>query len=111
MEAYAARLPVVSFLPIAGHGRENAERMAEFGSSRYARTRAELFAALEELTAPGGARDRQVARARALFAGDAACTIQAVADRSPQSLVRALGRLAGRLESAGLPAAPLVDLV
>ncbi len=84
MEAYAARLPVVSFLPIAGHGRENAQWMNDYGSNRYAQTNEELFAALEELTVPGGARDRQIARARALFAGDAARTIDAAARRSAE---------------------------
>ncbi len=79
MEAYAARLPVVSFLPIAGHGRENAQWMNDYGSNRYAQTDQELYAALEELTVSGGARDRQVARARALFAGDAARTIDVAA--------------------------------
>ena len=38
MEAYAARLPVVSFLPIAGHGRENAQWMSSYGSNRYAQS-------------------------------------------------------------------------
>jgi hypothetical protein len=84
MEAYAARLPVVSYLPIAGHGRENAQWMNAYGSNRYAQTDDELFAALEELTVPGGARDRQVARARALFAGDAARTIDAHAGQSAE---------------------------
>ena len=84
MEAYAARLPVVSFLPIAGHGRENAQWMNDYGSNRYAQTDEELFAALDELTVPGGARDRQVARARALFAGDAARTIDTAARRSAE---------------------------
>ncbi|MGZ8753394.1 MAG: MGDG synthase family glycosyltransferase [Acidimicrobiia bacterium] len=84
MEAYAARLPVVSFLPIAGHGRENAQWMSEYGSNRYAQTDDELFAALEELTVPGGARDRQIARARALFAGDAARAIDGAARRGTE---------------------------
>jgi UDP-N-acetylglucosamine:LPS N-acetylglucosamine transferase len=79
MEAYATQLPVVSYRPIAGHGRENAACMAEHGAARHARTDAELVAALDELTTPGSARSRQVARAGALFAGDPARTVHAVA--------------------------------
>ena len=36
LEAMRAGLPVVSFQPIAGHGRENTARMAEAGVSRLA---------------------------------------------------------------------------
>ncbi len=36
LEALRAGLPVVSFQPIAGHGRENTARMAEAGVSRLA---------------------------------------------------------------------------
>lgn len=70
-EAFAVGLPVVTFLPIAGHGKDNAEGMAGVGVTRYARSEAELDAALSTLTARGPERDAQVARARALFAGDA----------------------------------------
>ena len=38
-EAFAVGLPVVTFKPIAGHGKDNAEGMAEIGVSRYARHR------------------------------------------------------------------------
>ena len=34
MEAFASWLPVVSFEPIAGHGKDNAEQMAEAGRKR-----------------------------------------------------------------------------
>jgi UDP-N-acetylglucosamine:LPS N-acetylglucosamine transferase len=60
LEAMRAGLPVVSFQPIAGHGRENTTRMAAAGVSRLARDPAGLRAALEELTSPGRARTRQV---------------------------------------------------
>src|SRR5207248_3392108 len=43
MEAFAAGLPVVSFEPIAGHGKDNAEQMAEAGVADYAASQAELF--------------------------------------------------------------------
>jgi len=70
-EAFACGLPVVTFLPIAGHGKDNADGMAALGVTRYAHDEAELAQALALTTAPGPERDAQIARARALFAGDA----------------------------------------
>jgi UDP-N-acetylglucosamine:LPS N-acetylglucosamine transferase len=70
MEAFAAGLPVVTFHPIAGHGKDNAKYMSGSGVSRYARNDAELQAALATATTPGSARDAMIAAARALFAGD-----------------------------------------
>src|SRR6185436_7000707 len=52
-EAFAVGLPVVTFLPIAGHGKDNAEGMAELGCTKYARTPEELREALPLLTTPG----------------------------------------------------------
>jgi processive 1,2-diacylglycerol beta-glucosyltransferase len=70
-EAFAVGLPVVTFLPIAGHGKDNAEGMAKLGCTQYARTPEELRDALTELTQPGPERSRQIAVAHGLFAGDA----------------------------------------
>ncbi len=71
-EAFAVGLPVVTFLPIAGHGKDNAEGMEALGVTRYARTTEELRAALDVLAVPGPERQAQIARAHALFVGDAA---------------------------------------
>ncbi len=70
MEAFALGIPVVSFQPIAGHGKENAKTMAISGVSHYAHSDAELRDALAEATNPGPARDEMVAAGRALFAED-----------------------------------------
>lgn len=72
MEAFAAGLPVISFQPIAGHGKDNARYMALAGVSEYARDDEELAAALERATSPGPERERMIAAGRALFAGDPA---------------------------------------
>jgi hypothetical protein len=72
MEAFATGLPVISFQPIAGHGKDNAKYMAISGVSRYARDDGELADALAEATMPGPARDDMIAAGRALFAGDPA---------------------------------------
>jgi len=70
MEAFAAGVPVVSFHPIAGHGKENAKTMATSGVSRYAHSDAELADALAEATTLGPARDALIAAGHQLFAGD-----------------------------------------
>jgi UDP-N-acetylglucosamine:LPS N-acetylglucosamine transferase len=67
LEALRAGLPVVSFQPIAGHGRENTARMAEAGVSRLARDASELIEALSVLTSAGRARTDQVETGRAMF--------------------------------------------
>jgi UDP-N-acetylglucosamine:LPS N-acetylglucosamine transferase len=83
MEAFAAGLPVVTFSPIPGHGRDNAQTMAAAGVNRYAHDVDELHAALAELSAPGPARDELIARGRALFAGDAATEVVDLAHEQP----------------------------
>ncbi len=80
-EAFAIGLPVVTYLPIAGHGKDNADGMAELGVTRYARTEAELADALAGATTPGPDRDAQIQRARALFAGDAKLDVLEYADQ------------------------------
>ena len=79
MEAFAAGVPVVTFRPIAGHGKENARTMASSGVSRYAHDDTELTDALREATTPGPARDALVAAGRALFSADPAAHVESLA--------------------------------
>jgi processive 1,2-diacylglycerol beta-glucosyltransferase len=72
MEAFAAELPVISFQPIAGHGKDNAKYMEVSGVSRYARGQDDLVEALSDATTPGPARDQMIAAGSALFSGDPA---------------------------------------
>jgi UDP-N-acetylglucosamine:LPS N-acetylglucosamine transferase len=65
-EAFAAGLPVISYRPIPGHGREGALAMARAGLSAHARSAAELLAALDRLDDPRE-RDRHITRGAALF--------------------------------------------
>jgi processive 1,2-diacylglycerol beta-glucosyltransferase len=67
LEAMRAGLPVVSFHPIAGHGRENTTRMAAAGVSRLASDPGSLGRALAAITVPGPDRDAQVSRGQAMF--------------------------------------------
>lgn len=70
MEAFAAGLPVVSYRPIAGHGRENAVDMERAGVAAYVRKSGYLRADLDRVTGPD--RERLTAAGHAMFAGDAA---------------------------------------
>ena len=86
MEAFAAGLPVVSYRPIAGHGRGNARDMEAAGVASLADP-ATLRRTLDDTLGAGGAK-RQLA-GRAMFAGDAAQDIvqlAAEARRAPVSL-------------------------
>ncbi len=80
-EAFAVGLPVVTFLPIAGHGRDNAEGMSELGVTRYARDGDELRDALTVLSRPSRERQEQIARAHDLFVGDATVDVLSEATR------------------------------
>jgi len=83
MEAFSCGLPVITYQPIAGHGRGNAQMMEDAGVSRYARDEAQLHAALRELTAPGPERDRLIAGGRSLFTGDPAADVDDLAASQP----------------------------
>jgi len=75
MEALAVGLPVVTYLPIPGHGRENGAQMERAGVAAYARSADELLPVLDRVT--GLAGRRQVAAGRAMFRGDAADDVAA----------------------------------
>ncbi|MEX0663586.1 MAG: glycosyltransferase [Acidimicrobiia bacterium] len=97
MEAFAAGLPVITFRPIPGHGKDNASCMAAAGVSRYARDEHELAEALDQATAPGLERDTLVASGQALFAGDPADdAIELAADTPAHALLTPLRVRRGR---------------
>jgi len=70
-EAFAAGLPVVSYRPIPGHGRDGALAMARAGLSVYAGGPRDLLAALDRMADPAE-RARLVAAGAALFAAPSA---------------------------------------
>jgi UDP-N-acetylglucosamine:LPS N-acetylglucosamine transferase len=72
VQALAARLPVVGYRPIAGHGAEGVVRMAYIGATTFAERPDALIDALGAMTGPGPARERQIAAGLALFADDPA---------------------------------------
>jgi UDP-N-acetylglucosamine:LPS N-acetylglucosamine transferase len=90
MEAFAVGLPVISYRPIAGHGKDNAETMAKAGVNCYARSDDELHDILRAVTVPGEARDRLVDTARRLFVDDPAKDVEELA--SAEKLTDRQGR-------------------
>jgi processive 1,2-diacylglycerol beta-glucosyltransferase len=72
LEALRMGLPVVSYDPIAGHGRENTSAMARAGVSTLAADGPGLLAALDSVTEPGPRRLAQVDAGRAMFVADGA---------------------------------------
>lgn len=94
-EAMRIGLPVISYRPIAGHGKENTAAMAAAGVSRMASDPAELSRMLIDVGLPGPIRDAQIRAGRSMFVSDAAqgvldaipVTAEAVVRRSRQPRV------------------------
>ncbi|MDQ1369163.1 MAG: hypothetical protein QOF20_1516 [Acidimicrobiaceae bacterium] len=76
MEALSVGLPIISFRPIAGHGKENTAEMQDAGVSRVARNAHQLLALLDDVTAPSPARQAMVAAGKAMFVADPARYVQ-----------------------------------
>jgi processive 1,2-diacylglycerol beta-glucosyltransferase len=70
MEALSVGLPIISFHPIAGHGKENTAEMQAAGVSRVARNARELLTLLDQVTVAGPARRSIVDAGLAMFALD-----------------------------------------
>ena len=79
LEAMGAGLPVVTFRPIPGHGRNSAAAMSAAGVSCLASTGDELVEDLGKLGRPGPARSVQLAASANLFSGDASAAVEAIA--------------------------------
>jgi UDP-N-acetylglucosamine:LPS N-acetylglucosamine transferase len=108
LEAMRAGLPVVSFQPIAGHGRENTARMDQAGVSRLALTPDDLVGALDELTSPGEARSAQIAAGQAMFrVGADSLTLATAATAGPVPRRRRPAVYAGRAAAALIAVAAL----
>jgi UDP-N-acetylglucosamine:LPS N-acetylglucosamine transferase len=98
MEALSVGLPIISFKPIAGHGKENTSEMDEAGVSRMARSTAELLHALDLVTAPGPVRTGMIQAGRAMFTSDPADHVLELADearRQPLAIPQPAAAAAG----------------
>ncbi len=91
MEAFAVGLPVITYLPIAGHGKDNAEMMARAGVNCYARDSDELQTILRQVTRPSPERDALIDTARKLFVADPADDVEELAQT--EHLVDRKGRV------------------
>lgn len=80
-EALATAVPVVSYRPIPGHGRDDAQMMARCGVSVVLDDPAGLVRALQQVTE--GAFDERVRRGRALFGTDPADVVAQMVDHRP----------------------------
>lgn len=70
MEALSVGLPIISYRPIAGHGKENTAEMQKAGVSRVARTPGQLLQFLDQVTIEGPARQAMIDAGRAMFVAD-----------------------------------------
>jgi UDP-N-acetylglucosamine:LPS N-acetylglucosamine transferase len=107
LEAMRAKLPLVSFHPIPGHGRNSAAAMTAAGVSRWARSQSDLLGQVEQLGRPGHARQAQLAAAAALFSQDAALQVAKLGSRGPVQLLplRPAVRVARSAATVGFGAA------
>jgi processive 1,2-diacylglycerol beta-glucosyltransferase len=91
MEAFASGLRVVSYRPIAGHGRHNASTMAASGVSTYARDQVELATALANDGPSEPAWIAMQTAGRNLFRADAAEHVVELAATAPQAVAASTG--------------------
>ncbi|MEU7281713.1 galactosyldiacylglycerol synthase [Streptomyces sp. NPDC045431] len=80
VQALAARVPVVGYRPIPGHGAVGVRRMAAEGLTVYASGLAELLDLTARLARPGPERERRVERGAAVFRDDAARLVAGLGD-------------------------------
>ncbi len=106
LEAMGAGLPLVTFRPIPGHGRNSAAAMSAAGVSCLAHSGQELLANLGQLGPPGRARTTQLTAAGRLFTDDAAKTVAEMAIFGVPSLprLRPVARAARAASAAALAA-------
>ncbi|MGH9062476.1 MAG: MGDG synthase family glycosyltransferase [Acidimicrobiales bacterium] len=76
MEAFAVGLPVITFRPIPGHGRQNALDMDRAGVAAYAVGPDDLEATISQVISRSG---HMTGLGRAMFSGDAATEVREVA--------------------------------
>jgi UDP-N-acetylglucosamine:LPS N-acetylglucosamine transferase len=78
-EALRAGLPIVTFRPISGHGRDDANALARLGLTEVVDEEAGLLAAADKLVRDPALRRGRIAGGTGLFCGDAADAVERVA--------------------------------
>lgn len=99
MEAFAVGLPVVTYRPIPGHGRQNALDMDRSGVAAFATDAQGLAAAMCRATDGNG---QMAGLGRAMFAGDAAEDVREIARASAPLAAPAVHSAPRRVVVAGL---------
>ncbi|TAN30913.1 MAG: glycosyltransferase [Actinomycetota bacterium] len=93
MEAFAAGLPVISYNPIPGHGRQNVFEMTAAGVTKWARSAEGLRQSIRELKHSG----TEIAReAKTIFVGNAADDIERLLFGEMPSRIAPIARPASR---------------
>ncbi len=93
MEAFAAGLPVISYNPIPGHGRQNVFEMTAAGVTKWARGPEGLKQSIREIRDSGEELARE---AKAIFVGDAADDIEKLLFGEMPSRITPITRPASR---------------
>ncbi len=89
MEGFAIGLPVVTFRPLPGHGRDGCRRLAELELTTFAEGDEELRGAIAQLCDHDSPRRRaQIDTARALFTADPVESLDLVAVPTPPPVAR-----------------------
>ena len=83
LEAFATGVPIVSYRPIPGHGRDNIASMRRAGVTTVPGSAEELVAAVARLARPGPERSAQLAAAAAMFSADPVDPILDLAEDGP----------------------------
>lgn len=71
-EALAAGLPIITFRPISGHGRDDAAALERLGCTEVVEEPSDLLRALDRIATDSSLRADRVERGRKLFVADAA---------------------------------------
>ncbi|HEY6933552.1 MAG TPA: hypothetical protein VI452_09145 [Marmoricola sp.] len=100
-EALAAGLPIVTFRPIPGHGRDDAAALERLGATQVVEDEAGLLGAIDRVVDDELARDKRIRRGRALFVADAAELLE-------EQLARPSYDAAAGADAAGVDAAGAV---
>lgn len=86
-EALRLGVPVVTFRPLAGHGRDDARALAKLGLTDVVDDAAGLAAAVARLVGDPRARAARIDRGKRLFVADAAAVVAAVARNGVHAFV------------------------
>ncbi len=105
MEAFASGLPVISYNPIPGHGRQNVFEMTAAGVTKWARGPEGLKQAIREIKDSGEELARE---ARAIFVGDAADDIEKLLFGEMPSRITPIARPVSRRFIGAIAAAAML---